>query len=49
MLKIMFLFLGVWFSIINGSKLKYGQELSAINMCMQSVGIVGFIVIQFGL
>ena len=48
-IKVICLFLGVWFSIINCTKLIRNECLSAYNLILQSVGIVGFIAIQFEL
>jgi len=48
-LKIGFLFIAVWFSIVNFSRLTYKQDLSAVNFIYQAIGIVGFLVIQFKL
>lgn len=46
-LKIVFLFLGVWWSLINTVKTIRGQELSVLNFIFQAIGITGFVYIQF--
>ena len=48
-LKIGFLFLAVWFTIINTSKIISKNGVSGENILLQTIGIVGFVVIQFGL
>lgn len=45
--KIIFLFIGVWFTLINVAKFTSRQSISAINFIIQTIGIVGFIVLQF--
>lgn len=47
LLKIMFLFLAVFFGAINIGKTIYGQNLPGGNLIFMTVGIVGFIVIQY--
>lgn len=48
-LKVTFLFLGVWFTIININRAVYKSKLSGKNLFIQAVGIVGFVVMQFNL
>lgn len=48
-LKITFLFLAVWFSIINVGKIIYKDEVGAFNILIWAIGIVGFIALQFNL
>jgi hypothetical protein len=48
-LRMVLLFIGVWFTIINTSRLTQGNGVSASNLFYQSVGIVGFIILQFEL
>lgn len=48
-LKCMFLFIGVWFSIINYGRMKFKNDISTINYLLQALGIVGFIILHFNL
>ena len=48
-LKIVFLFLAVWLTIINSGKIANKHGVSSRNILLQTIGIVGFVVIQFGL
>ena len=48
-LKIGFLFLGIMFTCVNFSRLFYKQHLPMANFLYQTLGIVGFLVIQFKL
>jgi heme/copper-type cytochrome/quinol oxidase subunit 1 len=48
-LKIIFLFIAVLFTINNLTRIKYRQELNKGNFIFWAIGIVGFIVIQFKL
>lgn len=48
-LKIAFLFVAVWFTIINTARAMCKQDLPPANIFVQTVGIVGFIVMQFDL
>jgi len=45
-LKIIFLFLGVWMTIVNTGRLFQKDSVPAVSLFIQAVGIVGFIVIQ---
>lgn len=49
MLKIIFLFLGVWLTIVNISKTAGNDPIPAWSFVVQAIGIVGFIVLQFNL
>lgn len=49
MLKIIFLFLGVWFTIVNFTKMVGRNDIPSFNFILQSIGIVGFLVLQFDL
>lgn len=46
-LKILFLFLAVWMSIVNISRLVCKNRIPWVNFILQSVGIVGFLYLQF--
>ena len=48
-LKIVFLFLAILMSLINFSRINYRMDVPSLNFVLQSIGIVGFIVIQFNL
>lgn len=48
-LKIAFLFLAVWFTLVNAGRVYYKNSMPAMNTFWQSVGIVGFVVLQFKL
>lgn len=48
-LKITLLFLGVWFTLINICLCVFKDHIPAINMIIQAIGIVGFIIMQFNL
>lgn len=48
-LKILFLFIGVLYSINVSARVRYKSNISASHMIMMTVGIVGFVVLQFNL
>lgn len=48
-LKVIFLFLAVMMTISNIGKLIYKSNIDAGSVIWQSIGIVGFVVIQFNL
>lgn len=48
-MKIVFLFLAVWWSSVNVGRVIYKQKVPAINVFIMAIGIVGFVTIQFGL
>ena len=48
-LKIVFLFLGVWMTLVNSGRLSNKNRIPAKNFIYQAIGIVGFIVLQFNL
>lgn len=48
-IKLMCLFLGVWWSIVNFAKICIKDKIPAGNFLLQTIGIVGFIIIQFKL
>lgn len=47
--KIAFLFLAVWWGFVNVGKVIYREPVPADNILIMAVGIVGFLVMQFGL
>lgn len=49
LLKIMFLFLSVWWGFINIGKIIYKEPVPRSNILIMAIGITGFIVIQFEL
>lgn len=48
-LKIAFLFMAVWFTVVNTSRVMCKQDIPPANFLVQTIGIVGFIVMQFDL
>jgi hypothetical protein len=46
-IKFIFLFIGIWFSLINIGRLKYEQDIPASSSFLQALGITGFIFLQF--
>lgn len=48
-LKIVFLFIAVWFTFINITKTAYKSDLPVINLFFWAIGVVGFVVLQFDL
>ena len=46
-LKALFLFIGIWFTIINTIKVYTKDELLSINVIIQSIGIAGFIFLMW--
>lgn len=48
-IKIICLFLAVWFGFINMVKWQRNQTIHWFNVVIMSVSIVGFVVIQFNL
>lgn len=47
MIKIFFLFMAVWFTLINTARAINHNHLSAANFIIQAVSITGFIYLQF--
>ena len=48
-LKIIFLFIAVWMTLVNTGNIWYKHGVPTLNLLLQTVGIVGFIVLQFNL
>jgi hypothetical protein len=48
-LKILFLFLAVWMTIVNVIKVNYRDNIQGGNFLLMAIGIVGFVVLQFEL
>lgn len=46
-LKIFFLFIAIWWSLVNISKMYYKEVVPPGNILIQAFGITGFIVIQW--
>lgn len=48
-LKVTFLFLGVWWTIVNTARFLRKNDIPGFNFFLQSVGIVGFVVMHFNM
>ena len=48
-LKIIFLFIAVWMTLVNTANIWCKHAVPILNFLLQTVGIVGFIVLQFNL
>ena len=48
-LKIIFLFIAVWMTLVNTGNIWCKHAVPTLNFLLQTVGIVGFIVLQFNL
>ena len=48
-MKIVFLFIAVYFTIVNIGRAYQGSNVLALGILVQTIGIVGFIALQFGL
>ena len=46
-LKIGFLFLAIWFSLVNSIRFFKSNSIPGMNIILQAIGITGFIVIQW--
>ena len=46
-LKVLFLFVSVWFSIVNTSRLIGRNDIPGSNFVYQAIGITGFITVMF--
>lgn len=46
-LELIFLFLAVWWTIINGTKTLYSERIPTLNFILHALGIVGFIACRF--
>ncbi len=46
-LKILFLFVSIWFTLINTLRLTAKQNIHWSNLVIQAIGITGFITIMF--
>ena len=44
--KSIFLFLAIWWTMVNTAKLHRGHSVPGINFVLQAIGITGFIVCQ---
>ena len=47
MLKLIFLFIAIWFTIINIGRIMLKNDVSVINGVLHAIGITGFIYLQF--
>lgn len=48
-LKILFLWLGIWFTIVNFMLFFKNQRIPTLNFIIMSIGLIGFIALQFNL
>lgn len=48
-IKIIFLIVAVFFTLVNTSRAANKQSVPFVNFATQTIGIVGFIVLQFNL
>lgn len=48
-LKLLFLFLATWLGFVNLAIVYYKNDVPPYNILIMSIGIVGFIALQFGL
>lgn len=46
-LKVLFLFLGIWWTIVNLGRMHARNDLSNGNVLLQDIGISGFIYLQW--
>ena len=46
-LKTAFLFIAVWFTIVNIGRIAVKNNLPAVNLFFQAIGIAGFITLQW--
>jgi hypothetical protein len=47
LIKILFLFLGIWLSIVNMVRTYKKINIPAINMALQAIGVTGFVYMQW--
>lgn len=45
--KALFLFIGIWFTLINGVRLYGENDISASNLFVQAFGVSGFVFLQW--
>ena len=48
-MKIVFLFIATYFTIVNIGRVCENMDISPSNILLQTIGIVGFIALQFNL
>lgn len=48
-LKLIALFIGIWFTVINAVRLLGGASVGPINLLIQSISITIFLILQFNL
>lgn len=48
-MKILFLFIAIYMTILNIVKVHYKNDLGFINIGLQTIGIIGFIILQFNI
>jgi hypothetical protein len=46
-LKFICLFIAIWFSLINISRIMHKCDVVAINFIIQAIGITGFVILQW--
>jgi hypothetical protein len=47
MIKLIFLFLAIWFTLINTIRVVGGGSVPAINILINAIGITGFVWLQW--
>ena len=47
MVKLGFLFIAVWFTIVNVGRISLQNKLPPINLLLQAIGITGFVWLQW--
>ena len=48
-MKIVFLFIAIYFTIVNTGRVCENMDINPSNILLQTIGIVGFIALQFNL
>lgn len=47
MFKLLFLFIAIWFTTVNISRMRMRSNIPAVNFIIQAIGITGFIYLQW--
>lgn len=48
-MKIIFLIIAIYFTIVNTGRVYENMDISPLNILLQTIGIVGFVALQFNL
>ena len=48
-MKIIFLIIAIYFTIVNTGRVCENMDISPLNILLQTIGIVGFVALQFNL